>query len=75
LQIVLKEICKPSEARARQLLETAKPIYYAISGMPSPENGGPERLIELALGASRNRVAQYRSRHEGLHQLVRQDQS
>ena len=27
---------------------TAKPIYYVISGMHSPENGGPEMLIELA---------------------------
>ena len=25
-----------------------KPIYYAISGMHSPETGGPEMLIELA---------------------------
>jgi len=39
---------KTSEARARQLLQTAKPIYYAISGMHSPETGGPEMLIELA---------------------------
>jgi hypothetical protein len=39
---------KTSEARAQQLLHTAKPIYYAISGMHSPENGGPEMLIELA---------------------------
>ena len=34
--------------RAQQLLHTAKPIYYAISGMHSPETGGPEMLIELA---------------------------
>ena len=39
---------KTSEARGQQLLRTAKPIYYAISGMHSPENGGPEMLIELA---------------------------
>ena len=26
----------------------AKPIYYVISGMHSPETGGPEMLIELA---------------------------
>src|SRR5499426_824204 len=39
---------KTSEARARQLLQTAKPIYYVISGMHSPETGGPEMLIELA---------------------------
>ena len=39
---------KTTEARAQQLLHTAKPIYYAISGMHSPETGGPEMLIELA---------------------------
>jgi hypothetical protein len=39
---------KTSEARAQQLLHTAKPIYYALSGMHSPETGGPEMLIELA---------------------------
>src|SRR5437773_6727609 len=39
---------KTTDARAQQLLHTAKPIYYAISGMHSPETGGPEMLIELA---------------------------
>src|SRR5437763_1657486 len=39
---------KTSEARAQHLLHTAKPIYYAISGMHSPETGGPEMLSELA---------------------------
>src|SRR6266851_7376774 len=39
---------KTTGARARQLLHTAKPVYYAISGMHSPETGGPEMLIELA---------------------------
>src|SRR5437773_3608496 len=39
---------KTPEARAQQLLRTAKPIYYAISGMHSPETGGPEMLVELA---------------------------
>mgnify|MGYP003693812837 CR=1 FL=1 len=39
---------KTTEARAQQLLHTAKPIYCAISGMHSPETGGPEMLIELA---------------------------
>ncbi|HEY7292765.1 MAG TPA: M14 family zinc carboxypeptidase [Vicinamibacterales bacterium] len=39
---------KTNEARAQQLLKTAKPIYYVISGMHSPETGGPEMLIELA---------------------------
>ncbi|OFW30070.1 MAG: hypothetical protein A3H97_02245 [Acidobacteria bacterium RIFCSPLOWO2_02_FULL_65_29] len=36
------------DALARRLVESAKPIYYIISGMHSPENGGPEMLIELA---------------------------
>jgi hypothetical protein len=39
---------KTNDARAQQLLHTAKPIYWAISGMHSPETGGPEMLIELA---------------------------
>src|SRR5262245_47730602 len=38
---------KTNDARAQQLLKTAKPIYYVISGMHSPETGGPEMLIEL----------------------------
>ncbi len=37
-----------SDARAEALLDTAKPIYYLVSGMHSTENGGPEMLIELA---------------------------
>jgi hypothetical protein len=37
-----------SDAQAQQLLGDAKPIYYLTSGMHSPENGGPEMLIELA---------------------------
>ncbi len=39
---------KTTDAQAQQLLKTAKPIYYLTSGMHSPENGGPEMLIELA---------------------------
>ena len=39
---------KTTEAQAQQLLNTAKPIYYITSGLHSPENGGPEMLIELA---------------------------
>jgi hypothetical protein len=39
---------KTSEARAQELIHTAKPIYYAASGIHSPETGGPEMLIELA---------------------------
>jgi hypothetical protein len=29
-------------------MASGKPIYYIVSGMHSPENGGPEMLIELA---------------------------
>ena len=39
---------KTTDAQAQTLLKTAKPIYYLTSGMHSPENGGPEMLIELA---------------------------
>src|SRR5499427_5203521 len=39
---------KTSPARAQQLIHTAKPIYWAVSGMHSPESGGPEMLMELA---------------------------
>ncbi|MEZ5419730.1 MAG: M14 family zinc carboxypeptidase [Vicinamibacterales bacterium] len=37
-----------TEAQAQALMKTAKPIYYVLSGIHSPENGGPEMLIELA---------------------------
>jgi Zinc carboxypeptidase len=39
---------RTTEAQAQRILKTAKPIYYAISGIHSPETGGPEMLIELA---------------------------
>ena len=39
---------KTTEARAQQLMHTAKPIYWITSGMHSPERGGPEMLMELA---------------------------
>jgi len=39
---------KISEEQARKLIHTAKPIYWAMSGVHSPESGGPEMLIELA---------------------------
>ncbi len=39
---------KTTEARAQQILHTAKPIYWITSGMHSPEAGGPEMLMELA---------------------------
>ncbi len=38
---------RTTEERARELISTAKPIYYITSGMHSPENGGPEMLMEL----------------------------
>jgi zinc carboxypeptidase len=47
----LKELTDPrktTEARAQQLLHTAKPVYWITSGMHSPETGGPEMLIELS---------------------------
>jgi hypothetical protein len=39
---------KTTDAQARQLFRTAKPIYWLTSGMHSPESGGPEMLMELA---------------------------
>src|SRR6185436_4237576 len=39
---------RTSDAEAARLLTTAKPVYYIVSGMHSPETGGPEMLIELA---------------------------
>ncbi len=39
---------KTSEAQARQLIASGKPIYWITSGMHSPETGGPEMLQELA---------------------------
>ena len=39
---------KTSEARAKILQKTAKPVYYLTSGMHSTETGGPEMLMELA---------------------------
>jgi hypothetical protein len=39
---------KTTEEEARRLIGTAKPIYWAVSGMHSPETGGPEMLMELA---------------------------
>jgi hypothetical protein len=47
----LAELTDPrrtTEARARQLIRTAKPVYYFTSGMHSTETGGPEMLMELA---------------------------
>src|ERR1051326_5768726 len=36
------------DAQARELIKTGKPLYWANSGIHSPETGGPEMLIELA---------------------------
>jgi len=41
---------RTTDAQARQLVESGKPIHYILSGMHSPETGGPEMLIELANG-------------------------
>jgi hypothetical protein len=38
---------KTTEEQARQILKTAKPIYWITSGMHSTETGGPEMLMEL----------------------------
>ncbi|MBI3569029.1 MAG: hypothetical protein HY084_12605 [Gemmatimonadetes bacterium] len=37
-----------SEERARELIKTAKPMYWITSGIHSPEKGGPEMLMELS---------------------------
>ena len=37
-----------SEDEARRLIEAAKPIYWITTGLHSPENGGPEMVMELA---------------------------
>ena len=39
---------RTTDAQAVQLIAQGKPIYYLVSGMHSPETGGPEMLIELA---------------------------
>lgn len=39
---------KTTEEQARKLIHSSKPIYWAASGIHSPETGGPEMLIELA---------------------------
>ncbi len=39
---------KITEEQAQRLIKTGKPLYWAASGIHSPETGGPEMLIELA---------------------------
>lgn len=36
-----------TEAQARELIRTGKPIYYATGSIHSPETGSPEMLMEL----------------------------
>jgi hypothetical protein len=38
---------KLTEAQARQLIASGKPIYYATGSIHSPETGSPEMLMEL----------------------------
>jgi hypothetical protein len=37
-----------TDPQARELIKAGKPLYWANSGIHSPETGGPEMLIELA---------------------------
>ncbi|HTS29321.1 MAG TPA: M14 family zinc carboxypeptidase [Bryobacteraceae bacterium] len=37
-----------TDEQAHELIKTGKPLYWANSGIHSPETGGPEMLIELA---------------------------
>ncbi|HEU4939124.1 MAG TPA: M14 family zinc carboxypeptidase [Vicinamibacterales bacterium] len=39
---------KLTEAQAKQLIATGKPIYFASGSIHSPETGSPEMLMELA---------------------------
>ncbi len=48
---MLEQLTDPrttTEDRAREIIGTAKPIYWITSGMHSTERGGPEMLMELA---------------------------
>jgi len=44
----LTDARRTTDAQARQLIASGKPVYYVTSGMHSTETGGPEMLIELA---------------------------
>lgn len=47
----LKELTdtrRTDDVRARELINTTKPIYWVTSGLHSGETGGPEMLMELA---------------------------
>ena len=39
---------RTTEAQARAIIRTAKPVYWVTAGLHSSETGGPEMLIELA---------------------------
>src|SRR5204863_6508864 len=39
---------KLTDAQAKQLIATGKPIYFASGSIHSPETGSPEMLMELA---------------------------
>ena len=39
---------KLTDAQAKQLIATGKPIYFAMGSIHSPELGSPEMLMELA---------------------------
>jgi hypothetical protein len=39
---------RTTEEQARRLIQTGKPLYWVTTGMHSPENGGPEMVMELA---------------------------
>src|SRR5215510_4350050 len=39
---------KLTDAQAKQLIQTGKPIYFASGSIHSPETGSPEMLMELA---------------------------
>ncbi len=39
---------RTTDEQAARLMVEGKPVYYVVSGMHSPETGGPEMLIELA---------------------------
>lgn len=44
----LTDARKTNDAEAKRIIQSAKPIYWITSGLHSPENGGPETLMELA---------------------------
>ena len=49
-----------SEQEAGEILRSAKPIYYAMGGLHSPETGSPEMLMEMAYRLAVDESAQIR---------------